>query len=163
MKRGFGDCHNQHRIDPTSSSNCEEVFVSEKFPEEGAYEAEVSVGYYVDSIHHRLSQALIHGVSIREVNPGEGAHMLEGLGVTAADVVEESSLMRVLEGLFQSIQFGIESVPRCHVPGSKGGENHLREIIGKDVMNWSTHEWEKPSEAATEDRSPRVLSLSQRS
>ena len=131
MKGGFGDGHNQHRIDSASSSNCEEVFVSEKFPEEGVYEAEVSVGYNVDSIHHCLPQALIHGICIREVNLGEGAHMLEGFSVTMADAAEESSLMHVLEGLFQSIQFGIESVPRCRVPDSKGGEDHLREIIGK--------------------------------
>ena len=92
----------------------------------------MSVGYnVVDSIHHHLLQALIHGICIREVNPGEGAHMLEGLSVTAADAAEESSLMRGLEGLFQSIQFGIESVPRCRVPGSKGGEDHLKEIIGE--------------------------------
>ena len=57
--------------------------------------------------------------------------MLEGLGVPAADAVEDSPLMHVLEGLLQSIQFGIESVPRSRVPGGKGGENHLREIVGE--------------------------------
>ena len=57
--------------------------------------------------------------------------MLEGLGVSVADAVEDSPLMRVLEGLLQSVQFGIESVLRSRVPGSKGGENHLREIVGE--------------------------------
>ena len=151
MKGGFSDSDCQHWIDPTSSSHCEEVFVSEKFPEEGVNEAEVSVGYDVDSIHHRLPQALIHHISIREVDLGEGAHMLEGLDVPVADAVEDSPLMHVLEGLLQSVQFGIESVPRSRVPGSKGGENHLREIVGK-----GHHELVNPRVGKAQGHSNRV-------
>ena len=55
--------------------------------------------------------------------------MLESLGVPAADAVEDSPFMLVLKGLLQSIQFGIKSVARHRLPGSKGCEDHLREII----------------------------------
>ena len=56
VKGGFSDSYNEHRVNPTCSSDGEKIFVGEKLPEEGAYEVKMGVGYYVDSIHHCLTK-----------------------------------------------------------------------------------------------------------